>query len=181
MKNKDRGSITLEASIVVPIFIILMLAVNGLFIMFSGQQMISHALIQSAKSLAFDPYATQRIAGDEDDKLADMFQDIYTFAAGAENYVSHDKWFEDSENIDSLVESRFIAYLRSSKSDANELLKTIGVKDGVDGLNFSGCSVDDGILTIKVRYTQEFIFNAADLASFERELSVKVRLFEYKY
>ncbi|MCD7860272.1 MAG: hypothetical protein LUH51_08995 [Firmicutes bacterium] len=172
------GSITLEAAMVVPMFIILMLLVNGLIVMFMGQQIMSHTLIQSAKSLAFDPYSSQRVSANDEDDLADMFIDIFSFAGG--NHVSTDAWYEgDLNGVDELVEDRFVAYLRGAESEASALIEQIGVKGGLGGLDFSGSTVEDGILTVKMKYTQEFIFNAAGLAEFERELCVKVKLFEY--
>lgn len=178
-KNSCSGSITLEAAMVVPFFIILMLLVNGFFVMFMGQQIMTHTLIQSAKSMAFDPYSTQRVAANAEDDLADMFVDIFSFASG--DHVSTDKWYDAAnlDDLDEVVEERYIAYLNDSETDAKELLKNIGIKDGLDGLDFSGCTLEDGILTVKMKYTQEFIFNAADLASFDRELSIKVKLFEF--
>lgn len=180
MKNEkmNRGSITLEAAIVVPMFIILMLLVNGLFVMFMGQQIMTHTLIQSTKSMAFDPYSSQRVSDGEDDKLAGMFVDIFSFAGG--DHISTEKWYEEgAEQLEQVMEERFVAYLKNSSSNADFLLKEIGVKNGLKGLDFSGSTVEDGILTVKMKYTQEFVFNAAGLAEFERELSVKVKLFEY--
>lgn len=177
-EENNSGSITLEAAIVVPLFIILMLLVNGLFVMFMGQQIMSHTLIQSAKSLAFDPYSSQRVAANEEDDLADMFIDIFSFGSG--DHVSTDKWYEeDPENIVEVIKERYVAYLKESQSSAANLLDEIGVKNGLNGLDFSGSSLEDGILTVKMKYTQEFIFNAVGLADFEREISVKVKLFEY--
>lgn len=177
-EKMNSGSITLEAAMVVPLFIILMLLVNGLFVMFMGQQIMSHTLIQSAKSLAFDPYSSQRVSANEEDSLADMFVDIFSFAGG--DHVSTEKWYEENlDQIDEIIEERYIAYLKNSRSDAKVLLDEIGIKNGLNGLDFSGSSLADGVLTVKLKYTQEFIFNAAGLAEFERELSVKVKLFEY--
>lgn len=177
-KKSNRGSLTLEACMVVPMFIVLMLLVNGFFILFMGQQIVSHALIQSAKSLAFDPYASQRVASNEEDELADMFVDLFSFSEG--NHVSTEEWYkEDTDDLGDIVEERFIAYLKLTKSGTEKVLEQIGIKDGLDGLDFSECTLEDGILTIKLNYTQEFIFNAAGLTEFEREISVKVKLFEY--
>ena len=176
-RKLNNGSITLEAAMVVPMFIILMLLVNGLFIMFMGQQIISHTLIQSAKSMAFDPYSSQRVAANEEDGLAAMFVDIFSFSGG--DHISTEKWYEDTDNIEGIVEERYVAYLKDSRSNAKELIDELGIKNGLAGLDFSGSSIEDGILTVKLKYTQEFIFNAAGLTEFEREISVKVKLFEY--
>ncbi len=180
MKNNksNLGSITLEAAIMVPMFIILMLLVNGLFIMFMGQQILSHTLIQSTKSMAFDPYSSQRVSANSEDKLADMFIDIFTFSS--DGHVSTDKWYKENiDSIDEVVKDRYVAYLKNTRSNANLLLDYIGIKNGLAGLDFSGSTIENGILHVKLKFTQEYIFNAAGLAEFEREMSVKVRLFEY--
>lgn len=176
--KENRGSLTLEACMVVPMFILLMLLVNGFFVLFMGQQIMCHTLIQSAKSLAFDPYASQRVAANEEDELAEMFVDLFSFSEG--NHTSTEQWYgEEATNLDEVVEERFVAYLKTTELRAESVLKQIGVKDGLDGLDFSECTLADGVLSMKVKYTQEFIFNAADLTSFERTLCVKVKLFEY--
>lgn len=179
MKRKDiLGSITLEAALMVPMFIILMLLVNGFFVMFMGQQIMAHTLVQSAKSLAYDPYSPQRVSAEEENELADMFVDIFSFVGG--DYVSSLQWYDGSyPDLEGIVEERYIAYLDDSRTEANELLESIGVQNGIGGLDFSGCSVEDDVLTVKLKYTQEFVLDAAGLTAFERELSVKVKLFMY--
>lgn len=176
MLKNQRGSMTLEASIFVPIFVSMMLLVNGFFIFFMGQQMMSNALIQSAKSLSYDPYAAQR-TGDSN-FIAELIPFLYdAFNAGGGNYVLSNEWYEE-DNIEDVVKERFKLYL--SPTDADALLKTFGIRNGLSGLDFSESSYSDGILTVKVKYTQEFVFNVMDLASFEDSMQVQVRMFEYK-
>lgn len=178
MLKKERGSMTLEASIVVPIFVSVMLLANGFFIFFMGQQMMSNALIQSAKSLSYDPYSIQRTNSDDANFIESLIPALYDmFNAGGGNYVSSEKWYEE-ENIEETVKERFVLYL--SPADADDLLKTFGVKDGLAGLDFSESSYSDGILTVKMNYTQEFVFNMLGLASFDDSMQVKVKMFEYK-
>ncbi len=178
--KKNSGAITLEAAMVVPMFIMLMLFINGIFILFMGQQIMSHTLIQSAKSLAFDPYATDRVADKSVNRLAEMFVDIFTFANG--NHTSTDKWYEKdaADELDAVIKERYIAYLKDSESEAGDLLNELGVVNGVDGLDFSGSTIEDDVLTIRLKYTQEYIFNTMGLGTFDRELTVQVKLFKYK-
>lgn len=176
--RKEKGSITLEACMVVPMFITLMLLINGIFIMFMGQQIVAHALVQSAKSLAFDPYAAGRVSADEENKLAVLFVELFTL--GDTNYVSTDEWHEDADyNLAGLVKERFAAYVKPNETDADALLELVGVHDGLDGINFSESKVENGVLTVKIKYTQDFVFNLADAASFEREMEIKIKLFQY--
>lgn len=180
MKKKNNGSLTLEAAIMVPIFVIIMLFANGLFVLFMGQQVMTHALVQSAKSLSFDPYASQKAAADSEDALAEFALDVSGSLNDGGKHASVEQWYEDASLIQSTVEERFMAYLKENNSQADELLESVGVKGGASGISFSDCSIADGVLTIKIKYTQDYIFNIADITSFERELSVKIKLFEYK-
>lgn len=176
MQKKERGSMTLEASIVVPIFVSVMLLVNGFFVFFIGQQMMSNALVQSAKSLSYDPYAIER-TGDSN-FIADLIPFLYdAFNAGGGNYVLSNEWYKEG-NIEDVVKERYVLYL--SPTDADELLKSFGVKDGLEGLDFSESSYSEGVLTVKIKYTQDFVFNILGLASFDDSMQVKVRMFEYK-
>lgn len=178
MWKNEKGSMTLEASIIVPIFVSVMLLANGFFIFFMGQQMMANALIQSAKSLSYDPYATQRTDLDNANFLTELIPTIYdALDAGGGDYVSSTPWYED-DNIEDEVKARFLLYL--SPTNADELLKTFGVENGVAGLDFSESTYSDGVLTVKMNYTQEFIFNMMGLASFDDSMQVKVRMFEYK-
>lgn len=59
-RKSEDGTISLEACIVVPIFIFLILFIYGFIVMFMGQQMISHSMLQSAESLSLDSYGTEK-------------------------------------------------------------------------------------------------------------------------
>ena len=63
MRNQGRqsGSVTLEAAIILPIFCTLFMALNGMFFIFSAQNQITHALVQSANSMGMDAYANEAI------------------------------------------------------------------------------------------------------------------------
>lgn len=182
--RSDAGTLTLEASILMPMFIFIMLFINGVFITFMGQHIMSHACIQAAKSLSLDPYTTQRMIVEPDSKLGLMFAELFTFGHG--DYVSTEEWYEgDSSDVIAEIRTRFAAFLRSKsgkadKYSANKLLKAIGVVENVDQIDFSGSTVKDGVLTINMKYTQGYLFNMFDFATFSRKISLKIRLFEYK-
>lgn len=175
MKKNQDGAITLEAAIFVPFFVMIMVFVNGLFVMFMGQQVIGHAVVQSAKSLAFDPYAVQRSVTNADNLTA-IFVDLFTL--GNPNYVSTDNWYEE-DNVGDVVKERFYLYIRPQKSDAKDILDLVGVENGLSGLDFSECSVEDGVLTVKLNYKQRFVYDTMGLVPFERSITVKINLFEY--
>ena len=59
--ENQRGSVTLETSIVLPIFIFLFLFIYGLFSVIAAQNQMTHALVQSTKSLSLDSYLTENV------------------------------------------------------------------------------------------------------------------------
>lgn len=187
-RGNESGVISLEASITVPVFFFLMLFMYGIIIMFMGRQMISHALLQSADSMALDPYASERIETGSLTSADGIVQTLYDKGlkllsyglnvTDAQYFSSSDKWYSDDiDMLEETIENRFLGFFAGgSRSDADELLTVVGVADGFDGLDFSESSVDDGVLTITVQYRQEFLFNFYGVAAFNREMTVKVKL-----
>lgn len=93
-ERSQRGSITLETAMVVPIFCGLFLMLNSLFFVVSTQQQVTHALIQAGNSLAMDTYLTESVesAGEQGTRfwgdLADMVIDIRNIFNPARGYYT---------------------------------------------------------------------------------------------
>lgn len=81
-QERQRGSVTLETSIVLPIFLFLFLSIYGLFIVIEAQNQMTHVLVQSTKSLSLDAYLTDNVESAAKAKtefwggLSDMVLDI---------------------------------------------------------------------------------------------------------
>lgn len=188
-KKNEHGVVSLEACIVLPIFIFVLMFFYGLMVFFSGHQLLSHSLIQSAESLSLDPYATERlnISWDEMEGGEDLVQAMYADAFTSQDpyFSSNEKWYaENSDLLIPTVRSRFLAYFVGSGTSsemekaADERLKTIGVQGGLDGLDFSGTKIEGNTLTIVIKYRQEFVFNFQGLAAFDRQQSITITLWD---
>lgn len=184
IRKDDSGVVSIEACVLVPLFIFLMLFFYGFIIMFMGQHMMSHSLIQSAESLSLDSYANERLSINDVQDGGDLLTALYAnlFTSGNEYFSSNEKWYASgSGSAEEVIKKRFIGYLSNGDvSKANDILDNIGIKGGIDSLDFSGCTVDDDVLTITIKYTQEFLFNFQGLASFEREVTVKANMWGLK-
>ena len=188
LKKTENGVVSLEACIMLPIFILLILFFYGLMVAFSGEQVVCHALVQSAESLSLDPYATDRVNTDlsKMEKGADLIQTLYAGMFRSNEYFSSsEKWYDDEDKMINTVKNRFLGYIAGSSGDnpnikeiANSKLKTLGVQNGVDGIDFSETKIEDNVLTITLKYKQEYIFNFQGLAAFDRTLSVSVTLWK---
>lgn len=72
---RERASVTLEAAIILPIFCFLFMALNGVFFVFSAQNQVMHALVQTANSLSLDPYWNEK-TGVENPNVSNMLQNF---------------------------------------------------------------------------------------------------------
>lgn len=187
-QQKNRGSISLEACIVLPIFIFVLMFFYGFIVFFSGHQLLSHTLIQSAQSLALDPFATERleISWEEMEDGSNLIEAMYAEALGGDEYFSSNKkWYsEESDLMLATVKNRFLGYLVGTgtsnevESKADDMLKYMGVQGGISGLDFSGTKIEDGVLTLEIKYKQEFVFNFQGLAAFDRQQSISITLWD---
>lgn len=189
LKKREHGVISLEACIVLPIFIFVVMFFYGFIVFFSGHQVLSHSLIQSAESLSLDPYATERIetdwANSKDGKS--LVQAMYASALTTQNkyFSSNDKWYKSNDDLMiETVRNRFLGYLVGNgktseiESAADSKLKELGVQNGLSGLDFSETKIEGNILTVTIKYKQEFIFNFQGLAAFDRQQTISVTLWD---
>lgn len=170
INKNESGVLTLEASILVPIFVIIMLMLNGMFVMYMGQQTMAHATFQTAKSMAFDPYENQK-TGAVGSSILDFITKLSELSADIDGMS--EEWYEDTyTDLETVVKERFEMFLATS--DVTGFYNTVGVSN----VDFSGCTVVDGVLTVKIKYKQSYIY--ADFVAKTKELTATVKLFESK-
>lgn len=197
MKRKNEsGSIALEASIVLTLFIFFIVAIYSFFAVFEARGKISSNLLQTAQSLSLDPYATDKIYVDFDDKDNDSLLTFLT-SFGLKSTVSDDRfvttdeeWYaagnaKDNKELEKAIKNRFVAYLTSdgSEDEAEALLRKYKITDGIDGLDFEESTVDsDGLLTITLKYKLKYLFDVPtiNLPPLEFKQSVAVQLWKKK-
>ncbi|MBQ8802267.1 MAG: hypothetical protein IJZ53_01340 [Tyzzerella sp.] len=188
LKQNNQGSISLEACIVLPVFIFVLMFFYGFMVFFSGHQLLSHSMIQSAQSLSLDPFATERleISWEDMEGGSDLIEAMYAEALGGDDYFSSNKkWYdENSDLMLQTVKNRFLGYLVGSgtssevESKADDMLKYLRIQGGINGLDFSETKIEDGVLTLTIKYKQEFIFDFQGLAAFDRKQSISITLWD---
>ena len=189
IKKQEQGVVSLEACIVLPIFIFVLMFFYGFIVFFSGHQVMAHTMIQSAESLSLDPFAAERINTEFKNSKngKDVIQALYStlFTSNDGYFSSNEKWYANNDDrMIKAVRNRFVGYLAGTgtasemEKRADDKLKTIGVKNGLAGLDFSETKIEGNILTITVKYKQEFIFNFQGLAAFDREQKISITLWD---
>jgi hypothetical protein len=168
----NKAIITLEAALVLPVFILVMMFFYGFIVFFTGQNTVQHALIQTAESLSLDSYAPEKLG---DDNLvmdiADFVEDIkeiFGHPDPSDNFSSTEKWYEG--DVPSEVEKRFLGFLANGDENAAKKILKYG---GVHDIDFSTSSVDSGVLTITVSFKQKFIYDFQGLGVFDRTYTIR--------
>lgn len=90
----ESGVLSLEASIVLPIFLFLMLFMYSLLIVFEARNDIAHVVLSTANSLALEAYE-----GSELGESGNITQWIYEdFGNDDSEFTDHRKWYVTEEN-----------------------------------------------------------------------------------
>lgn len=182
-QESQRGSMTLETAIVLPIFFFLLLFIYSLFGIFSAHNQITHALVQSAKSLSLDPYIYDEteLLGESTFKFWGSLGDIALNIFRADNdeyYMSTTDWYNQGDGAEAVVRKRFVGYLSGGDENAaQEKLEGLRVIDGLNGIDFT-VSVADDMLTIKIDYTLKFLFDFWEFGEMPVSQSIQVKLWK---
>lgn len=178
-KAEDSGLISLEACIVVPIFMMLMMFMYGFILIFMGQQAISHALLQSTQSLALDSFATEQLELTDIEDGADLLVLLYAglFTSHNPYFSATDQWYSgEGSAMTETIRKRFIGYFAGTEAEADAALKAFGIVGGKDGLDFGGSTVTDGKLYVHLTYRQKLLFDFNGHNTYSRELTAQAKL-----
>lgn len=173
-KIKDRrdGMIAVEACVGLTLFMMMMLALYTLIPLFMAQSMIGHALTESCQSMALETYGTSKLDDgnmqikDVPIELMKLFCSAKSIFAQSEvteedrdTFASDSRWFDfhgaeapDNNQVIAAAKERFAGYLAGSYSKADEMLEILGIEDGMEGLDFTGTTLNGKDLTISVTY-----------------------------
>lgn len=179
--RRSNAAVSLEACIVLTLFIFFVLTLYSFFSVFEVQGKVSSAMMQCAQSLAVDTYNIDRIYVDFDEEEHDelSFPAYLVSKLGLEKSVINDynvtkdnKWFKTpakanvNQALKEVIKKRFIAYLTDEGTDeaAKELLTRLRVDGDIDGFDFSNSEIDaDNNLIIRVSYRVGYVFDCPSI------------------
>ena len=184
MKN-EKGSATLEMTLVLPVFILIMLALMSMFFVVIAQNQITHALVQSTRSLSLDTFSNERMTSAAEEatdfwsNLGDVVFDFVRIGATDPCYVSPSDWYDDSMlGADNVAKARFIGYLSGGDWDkAEEKLDAFGVVDALKGMQFEANVVDDNV-SVTLKYELRFRLDVFGLGIIPIEQTVTSKLWK---
>ena len=155
MKNK-KGSLVIEASIALTAFMFLILFFLSFARIYRAQSVMSHASYQTSQTLAVESFTREKVGESGTlqavTKLLDFYNAISGQSAGTgltDSYRSLGK----VNNLEGIIKEVFINSIADSSEEADEKLKKLGVKNGLNGVSFEDSSISGSDITIHIKYT----------------------------
>jgi len=159
--TKDRGSLTIEASLALTAFIFFIMMFLGFNTVYRVQGVVSHAALQASQSLAINSFMRETVGSGKTVKSIENIASFAEFFLGSD--MTFDDGFEslgsDNINLSSQIKTQFVYAIASNEIDADNKLKKLGVKNGLQGISFSESKVENSKIYIRVKYTVELPYN----------------------
>lgn len=172
-RKKQRGSITLETAIVLPIFFFMFMALIGLFRVVVAQNQMTHVLVQATKSMSLDPYLADSAGADS---LANVVLKLSSSSHG-DYFASNDKWYAGGD-ANATAKKRFIGYLTGGDvAAAQDKLEGIGIVNGLNGVTF-GTNVSGENLTVTISYEIQYWFDMFGMGKIPMKQTMYSRLWQ---
>ncbi len=138
MKKREQGVLTVEATLALSVFIMLVLFLYNFAGVYRAQSAVSHAAIEAADAVALESYLRE-VAFESDP------QEVVYLASKLGGSASLDAQALESlrsADMPKLAKQKFTAAVGKDETEADTKLKNLGVKDGLAGINFSQCHAD---------------------------------------
>ena len=172
--DREKGNLTIEASLVLTMFTFFILFFFSFGQLYKVQNIVSHATVKTAEAISIDSYFREAVGETNVGKAASFICDI----VNADNDLSNSILTLKEANISKVIRENFIYCIDNSESNTDDILKKNGVKNGLDGIDFSASKLDGDDIVIKVRYTVRLRFPLFGKEEIELTKASKSHLFK---
>lgn len=170
--KKEKAALTVEASLTLTLFMFFVLFLLSFNRVYSAQNTVSHATLQAADAISSESMLRAGATEENIEKLLAVSNHIYAGESIPKSALEK----LTNANIVEVARNNFISAIAESESKADSVLKKYGVKDGINGIDFSGCSYngDTGETVVYVKYNVELQFPILGFKSFPMTKAARV-------
>lgn len=156
MKKYEKGVLSVEASIVITAFTFFVLFLFNFASIYTAQSVVSHATIQAADAVALESYLRETAdEGDAEDIVYLTSQMTDSTSISADSFESL-----RTAPLPDVAKQKFVTAVSNTESKADKKLESLGVQDGLAGVDFNSSYVDfdsDDVI-VAVNYTLDLKF-----------------------
>ncbi len=156
MKKREQGVLTVEAAIVLTLCTMFVLFLFSFARVYSAQSVVSHAVLQSSDALGLESYLRETALHGSEEEIAELANRLTgSTTATADSFVSL-----RSGDVPKIIKEKFAYAIAGTEVLADKKLKSLGVKDGLSGVDFSSSKIDLGNddVIVFANYTIEMQF-----------------------
>ncbi len=176
MEKKEQGILTVEASLVMGTLVLVILFIFSFARLYRAQSVISHAILQASDAVAMESYLRETVFEGDPTQIAHLANKIgSTTTVSADSFTS----LRDESILPKIAKQKFTSALADSESGARQLLDNIGIKDNVDGIDFSKSYIDldNNDVIIYADYTIKMQFPVFGFSEFKVSKAAKAKTF----
>lgn len=175
MKKREQGILSVEASIVLTLMLMAILFLFGFGRVYRAQSLVSHATLQSADAVALESYLRETAL------QSDVSDVVYLASQLSDSTAINAEGLESlrSADLPKIAKEKFVAAISNSEADADKKLKSLGIKDGLAGIDFTECKMDlqnDDVI-VAIRYEIEMQFPIFGFDVIEATKAAKAKTF----
>ena len=109
-----------------------------------------------------------------------LVAEIMELAAGTNELNEGEILLLKEGSIEDRVKTKFERVISASgKESANEYLLSVGVENGINGLDFQGTKLTDDEIVVSIKYKVKLMFPFIGIDSIEMEQHAKSRLWNF--
>lgn len=159
--KKQEGTLTIEATISLTIYLFAMMFLVNVGHVYRAQNYMVHGLMQTGQMLAFSSYEygldNENRSNITLDDLVDAGKRLFGLLNGSTG--AHDiKKAWRGEQYPQAAKLAFGYCAGENVSKTNQYLEKYGISGGVDSIDFAKTCCDDGNLCLRVQYTVDLPF-----------------------
>lgn len=178
--KEESGTIILETSFVLPLFILVIAFIYGIFAIVNAQNVMTHALVQTTDSLALDAYVNEHVHSVSEANSAwntiGKWESLSDMLIDTGRVFSNEYFASTVSATETTAKKRFIGYLNGGdRNQAIEKLKALKVTGGLDGVKFSVSKAGSDI-TVSINYELQFLIDFGGIGKIPMQQSFTSRL-----
>lgn len=179
--NSKKGSLTIEASIALTAFMFIVVTILSFSTVYKAQSIVSHATLQTSQSLAVESYYRETISKSGS---ADLLSKLIKFAGflgldgGSEIDDGYASLGDEGTDFYKIVKNTFAYSVAEDITSADQLLKNVGIENGLDGIDFTYSSVSSGDIIINAQYEVKLPFSFFGERTVTLSKSAKTKAFK---
>ena len=171
--KKNKGVLTIEASLVLTFSIMFMLFFLSFGRVYRAQNIVSHGVLQAADAISTESYIRENVSEEDLSEFLYVSNHIY----GGESISGEALKSLKKVNFKKLAKDKFTAVVAEDTGKADEVLNSVGVKDGLSGVDFSRSKLDEktGESIVFANYTVKLQFPLFGVKEIKMTKAAKVR------